>query len=444
MTSEPLKRLQQLRDSQTSAKVLILEIKKLDRGLYAVTMLTQLHWILESLLKELLSNNHTLDSNIKKYHKKYKKTILRKEKILEAKKIRNDIAHSGLIYAPDKISLAIDKYIGYIYLLAHEREIDLDSFIPSKEFIEEEAEKKSIFQKRGFWAILVGTIILGFIFYMLFFNYNNFFTASKDGNYYRFAKSIKKEGDLDFNIKITEGSIDNMRKLGIYPEINRGFAFVQYDVLEEFSKEAQKGNPEAQKILNNIRVLKPIFKGKIHILTKANNQEIKTFKDIEDKIISIGELKSGTSLSAERLYRAFFHKEIQHQKCKSFANGLKALQEGIVDVLILGGGDSIIAKIKESDGVKFVPYNEQKSFKRYQRCQLKKSEYPWMKKDTIQTLCVDSFFITNILDSKDSELNYFIDHELHWKDKKLSKYLTPLPFNVLYHDSVRWRDYNSN
>ncbi len=103
-----------------------------------------LHWIGETLLKEILHNRKTMGVNIQEYPKQFK-TGTNVQNIQKSVKIRNNIAHNGLIWNPEEITFAIDTYRVYIEKIAKEQKVNLKKYRLAKhdqKFTKEDIKKK--------------------------------------------------------------------------------------------------------------------------------------------------------------------------------------------------------------------------------------------------------------------------------------------------------------
>ncbi len=128
-----LQEIQALIDAQKSAGEILEAVHKLSLTMQHLYIL---HWITESLLKELLEcfsmHNCSLGSTIKRYKSVYKDTQTSLSAIQEAVYFRNDIAHNGIIWNPEGIKKAIENYRIYIDQVAKERSFDMFEFYLNK------------------------------------------------------------------------------------------------------------------------------------------------------------------------------------------------------------------------------------------------------------------------------------------------------------------------
>lgn len=93
-----------------------------------------LHWIAESILKDILNaeDRAMMGKLISQYNKKNPKTKSSIESIREAVNIRNDIAHNAMIWDPQKLVLAIETYKNYIEIVIEEQRINVNTYVIHK------------------------------------------------------------------------------------------------------------------------------------------------------------------------------------------------------------------------------------------------------------------------------------------------------------------------
>lgn len=141
-----LKEIQKLINQQKSVKEILEKVDLLDASIQHLYIL---HWIAESLLKDIMkcfTHDCTIGRVIPKYHGKFRETHINKNYIMSAIYIRNDIAHNALIWEPKKLRNAITIYREYINLLASEQNIELERFkIPriNREMTQEDKDLKT-------------------------------------------------------------------------------------------------------------------------------------------------------------------------------------------------------------------------------------------------------------------------------------------------------------
>jgi len=132
-------------------------LKKVSKLGNTIQHLYVLHWIAESLLKDILDCfgfRCSIGTTIRLYQKKFENTKSNFDSINTAIRIRNDIAHNALIWDPKNIGMAIINYSKYLKIVASERNINLDLYkIPrvDREMSQSEKNKKtSSYLKQNF------------------------------------------------------------------------------------------------------------------------------------------------------------------------------------------------------------------------------------------------------------------------------------------------------
>ncbi len=451
-----IKKIQEKIDRGESASAIIDEIENMDIHKNPLESINILFSITESLLKRVLDNNKPCGKNISLYHSKNSNTIINLQQIQKAISIRHETTHALLVRDVIKTDFAIHTYIKYIRIIAYENNIDLDDFILSPRT--EDSIKKISLQSTKKRKLLIMVSLIFLLFYFSFF-YKvlnpKFLTGSSLGTYYPIAQDIKKLIAPHLLVLETEGSMDNMKRIGLSKENEFLIAFVQNDVLKYLSKEARSGDMERQKILNKTKVLMPIHSGEIHILVREDNLDIKNFRDLKDKKISIGMRNSGTSITAKSLYFKLFHEEID-KVYQPYYEALKALRDRSIDAIVLTGGQPLSKLNKDTSAVRLLSY-EGEPLDGYSVSYIKKNSYPWLKQERIRTLSVQSFIVTNITSNRESLLylkeylkklkeykvnirnnkNIKVTHP-KLKDLAQKRCLPPLPTGLEYHQFVKW------
>ncbi len=453
---KPIKKLQKKIDSGESVSNIIHEIEQMDNHKNPLESINTLFSITESLLKEILQNNKPCGKNICLYQSKNSDTIVNLQQIKKAISIRHETAHSLLIRDVIKTDFTIETYIKYIRIVAYENRIDLETFVPvATEELDTSPPKRPIVKK-----IMTLTMMSLFVLLACFFYFNRtvspkVFTGSSTGTYYPIAQDIKKSIAPNLTVLESEGSMENMNSIGLGKESEPLMAFVQNDVLQYLSEEARSGDKDKQKILNKTKVLMPVHDGEIHILVREDNLEIKNFRDLKDKKISIGMRNSGTSITAKALYFKLFHEEID-KVYQPFTEALEALKDKSVDAIVLTGGQPLSKLNKQTNNVRLIFY-EGEPLEGYAIAYIKKRSYPWLKQEKVRTLSVQSFIVTNIYANRENLLylkaflkklkEYKINlrnnkhlKTTHPKLKNLAqkRCLPPLPIGLEYHQLVKW------
>ena len=454
---KPMKRLQKKIDRGESALALINEIEQMDTYKNPLESINTLFSITESLLKEILHNNKPCGKNITLYHSKNSNTIINLQQIQKAIAIRHETTHALLVRDVIKTDFAIDTYLKYIRIIAYENKLDLNTFVPLSSADLGNSKPRALGKIKKSMAVTA----LGLSLFVLSFFYFNqtlnpkLLTGSTTGTYYPIANGIKAIISPNITVLESQGSMDNMKHLGASRSEEVLFAFVQNDVLKYLSKEALSGDVEKQTMLNKTKVLMPLYNGEIHVLVRENNKEIKYFKDLKGKKISIGMKDSGTAITAKSLYFNLFHEEI-NKVYQPFSEALTALKDRSVDAIVLTGGQPLSKLNKNMNQLRLISY-EGEPLNGYGIGYIQKSSYPWLKEEKIRTLTVQSLIVTNI-DSSKEKLLYLKEflaklkeykiylrnnnevNTTHPKLKKLAQHrcLSPLPIGLEYHPLVKW------
>ena len=463
-----LEELQEMIDTQQPVQDIIDKIKKANKRQNSLVFIFLLSFILESLLRKVLENDDTLNNNIKLYYTKFGNSDSNKEpsdeiyqfknniyqkSLYDIKNIRNNIAHEGQIYKPREHEEFIKTSLGFIHLISQDRGVDLKNFLLPKK-VENLDKKKKI--KNIYFVIPLALIVIIFFIFKTDTPKTTIFGGLDNGTYDTFSKNISAYVIKGAEVKNSQGSIENLESLNKNPKDERRFAFVQRDVLEKYLEEALKEDLKERDILKGIRILFPIILGEVHLLVKEDSN-ISSFSDLEGRIISFGSKKSGTSLTAKRIYKKLFNnQDIKTKFYKDFNNAVKNLKDGTIDAIILAGGQPlhILSTIK---GIKLVPYLRDEVIDGYSECWIKKESYPKLSINSkkVRTLCVESFLLTNIKDDNDAYLKSVLDNfkrykmdidrllrnkkiHLKWRDFSLSKCLPKLPFRLEYHSLTKW------
>ena len=132
--SSRLEKIQKLIDQPAFIGNILHEIDTLDS---TIEHLYLLHWIAESVLKIILKCfrfSCSIGRTARAYsYNSSTQTATNIKSIDPAIKVRNDVAHNGLIWSPKKISLAISTYRKYINDIAKEQKLNLFKIVIQKE-----------------------------------------------------------------------------------------------------------------------------------------------------------------------------------------------------------------------------------------------------------------------------------------------------------------------
>jgi len=143
-----MQELQEVINQGASVGIIFEEALKLQ---YTMQHLYIVHWLTESLLKNILQCKHygcTLGNTIHMYNERFTDTKTDIKKIKKAVRFRNDIAHNGVIWDPKQIQLSIENYRYYMKQVTDERQLKLEEiYLPKKDRELTEEQKKDRIDK---------------------------------------------------------------------------------------------------------------------------------------------------------------------------------------------------------------------------------------------------------------------------------------------------------
>lgn len=99
---------------------------------------------------------------------------------------------------------------------------------------------------------------------------------------------------LRIDVKTSSGSLDNIRRMA--SNENAGLAIVQSDIIEFLVNNPSQTN---QAIIDNLRSVFSLYNEEIHLLA---HKEIKTLQALNNKRVIVGELGSGTPITANIVF----------------------------------------------------------------------------------------------------------------------------------------------
>ncbi len=227
-------------------------------------------------------------------------------------------------------------------------------------------------------------------------------TGSTTGTYIKIGKNLSRFVAPDSCVVLeavpTRGSVDNVEMLLSAKYV--ALAIVQSDVLGKFKEMAALGNPKAQKIINRLRLVKPLYTEEAHFIVRKNSL-LKKIQDIEDAKINIGPMGSGTAMSSLLIYKELFGHPIPAQNIYTYGydKALRKLLRGEIDVVVMVGGQPLArlsnlpAEAKKS--IKLLSYdlNAPQQVYSYSITKLLKSNYRWLDRD-IKTIGIPSYLVT--------------------------------------------------
>ncbi|MCI5143205.1 MAG: TAXI family TRAP transporter solute-binding subunit, partial [Candidatus Electrothrix sp. ATG1] len=122
-------------------------------------------------------------------------------------------------------------------------------------------------------------------------------TGGTKGTYiqigYDISRLVKQHG-IYLDVHPSNGSLDNVAD--VYERKDVQLGIVQSDVLASIRS---SGDEQMNKIAKQIKMIFPLYNEEVHILA---SRSIKSFADLEGKIVAIGSEGSGTALTASLLF----------------------------------------------------------------------------------------------------------------------------------------------
>ena len=227
-------------------------------------------------------------------------------------------------------------------------------------------------------------------------------TGSKSGTYIKIGRDLARfvAPDACINLKpmVTKGSVQNLYELLSTKYV--ALAIVQSDVLGQFREIARGGSRKAKKILQRLRLVKPLYMEEVHFITQSDSF-LKNIQDIEKAKINVGPIGSGTAMSSHLIYQELFGHKIPRENIYhyNYNEALKRLLRGELDVVVMVGGQPL-AKLsnmpeRAKNSIKLLSYDDDSKNQvvSYEITTLKKRNYPWLEED-INTIGVPSYLVT--------------------------------------------------
>lgn len=211
------------------------------------------------------------------------------------------------------------------------------------------------------------------------------------GDSMREVQKIRKDS-VDFvSIMTSDGSYYNFLKLN---KDNVDVTFLQYDVilyeeLKDLKRKFQK--------TEDIRILLSLGVEEIHLITKRDNEKIKSLKDLKKKDVAIGSTMQGTNITAkfikEKTKIDWYDVEIPFDKA------FRALMNDDIDAFFFVGAAPVSSLNKLSptlkDQIKLIPIVHDALKEIYEVATINPETYTWVEKP-VQTYGVRSVLACSI------------------------------------------------
>lgn len=233
----------------------------------------------------------------------------------------------------------------------------------------------------------------------------NIVTGSKSGTYIQIGNDIAKLASQDgitIGVMESTGSLTNAYAVRYTPDVQLGI--VQSDVLGYLKIRADNVTPGAvakedipklKNLIESLKLVMPLYTEEVHILAR---KEIKNLTDLAGKIVSFGRHGSGTSITAEQVFRSI---GVQVKPEYGFApdDALNYLKDGHISAMVYVVGQPaklFTQTINAGDGLHFLNTDEagisERLLVQYDTATLERTHYPWMERD-VATVGVRSLLI---------------------------------------------------
>lgn len=226
-------------------------------------------------------------------------------------------------------------------------------------------------------------------------------TGQQTGTYYAFGKDMAArvaDRTLTLQIKESEGSVDNIKRLNIARGPTLGI--VQSDVLGFLNR---SHNLRSKQMVSHLRVVFPFYQEEVHVLAR---KYIHDFKELQGKKVAVGEEGSGHMLTAVNLFAI---EQIVPSQIKKISQeeGVIAVLKGDLDAVIFVGGKPVkIFKNMEDltkpenqkfalllHDVHFLPLSNSKFYAEYEPTEITPQDYNFVK-TTVPTIAVQAMLVS--------------------------------------------------
>jgi len=220
-------------------------------------------------------------------------------------------------------------------------------------------------------------------------------TGGTKGTYiqigYDIARLVKQEG-IYLNVYPSNGSLDNVAD--VYERKDVQLGIVQSDVLASIRS---SGNTQLNDIAKQIRMIFPLYNEEVHVLA---SRSIKSFADLQGKVVAIGSEGSGTALTASLFFElaGITPSEVKYGDPKK---ALMLLRSEVIDAMfyISGYPVSLFSGIY-TENLHLLPLTDQRIGEHYVTSVIPAGTYSWQKES------VDTFAVKAVLMSYGYDENH--------------------------------------
>lgn len=218
------------------------------------------------------------------------------------------------------------------------------------------------------------------------------------GSYYRIAQDIGKIMTSPVTVLPSKGSLENFEKLPTSKQSGIDMVFLQFDVL--YAGMFGLDDPTARQ---NYKVLLPLGKEDIHLITKRNSN-INSLADLNGKRVGVGLTDQGTYVTALYVKRLVNGNWTDVEV--SLDNSINALMDGHVDAFFFVAA-SPVAKLSNlpqavGDVIKLVPLQHDSLQKLYSPITIKAESYSWQR-EAVKTHSLGYALVTNTANETDAD-----------------------------------------
>jgi uncharacterized protein len=224
-------------------------------------------------------------------------------------------------------------------------------------------------------------------------------TGSQAGTYIQFGQDIAKvarEAGLDIDVKESEGSMDNIRRL--VSRENAALGIVQSDVLGFLSRSA---DPQVRHTAARLRLIFPFYNEEVHLFAR---QQIRRFEDLAGARVVVGTQGSGNWLTANNLLRLGNIMPTDRRELPP-PEAVSAVLRGEADAMFYVAGKPVklftaVGELQKDpqyaplvQEVHFVPLNHESMLREYVASTIGPSDYAWLE-ENVPTVAVKAVLVS--------------------------------------------------
>lgn len=167
-------------------------------------------------------------------------------------------------------------------------------------------------------------------------------SGPQNGTYFQVAHDLADKvggpAGLGWRALPSKGSVENVRRLRDEPGTR--LALVQSDVYQAFQDQAAEGDAEAQRLVNPLRVVLPLYDEEVHFVVRSDSP-LNHVHEIRGAKINVGPVGSGAAMTATTLYRLMFGAPMDADKVSTLTHEealISLVKERHLDVAVIVAG----------------------------------------------------------------------------------------------------------